>query len=47
MYNYNFDLFDHKNNTSYPLLLFIFYNCDIKDPYVDEEEPDLIESHIY
>ena len=47
MYNYNFDLFNHKNDTSYPLLLFIFYNCDIKDPYVDEEEPDLIESHIY
>jgi hypothetical protein len=35
--NYNFNLFNHKNDTSYPLLLFIFYNSDIKDPYIDEK----------
>lgn len=34
--NYNLNLFNNKNDTSYSLLLFIFYNCDIRDPYVND-----------
>ena len=44
-YNYNFNLFHNKNNSSYPLLEFLFYNCDITDPYINEEI-DTLEEYI-
>ena len=42
--NYNFNLFNHKNDTSYPLLLFVFYNCNINTPYIDDETLNLEEN---
>ena len=36
-YNYNFNLFHNKNDTSDSLLEFLFYNCHPIDPYIDEE----------
>ena len=47
-YNYNFDLFHNKNDTSDSLLEFLFYNCHPIDPYINEEITSLEETiHIY
>lgn len=46
-HNYNFDLFHNKNDTSYPLLEFIFYSCHIIDPYINEESEILEETFLY
>ena len=47
-YNYNFDLFHNKNDTSDALLEFVFYNCHPIDPYINEEITSLEETiHIY
>ena len=36
-YNYNFDLFHNKNDTSNSLLEFLFHNCHPINPYIDDE----------
>tara|TARA_B100000029_G_C17437813_1_gene910349 strand:- start:200 stop:724 length:525 start_codon:yes stop_codon:yes gene_type:complete len=45
-HNYNFDLFHNKNDTSYPLLEFIFYSCHTIDPYIDGES-EILEETLY
>ena len=44
---YNVNLFTNKNDTSFPFVEFLFYNCDIKDSYLDDEDSDLEENHNY
>tara|TARA_Y100001958_G_C21230745_1_gene556461 strand:- start:216 stop:710 length:495 start_codon:yes stop_codon:yes gene_type:complete len=44
---YNVDLFTNKNDTSFPFVEFLFYNCDIKESYLDDEDSDLEENHNY
>jgi len=44
---YNVNLFKNKNDTSFPFVEFLFYNCDIKDSYLDDEDSDLEENHNY